>query len=368
MTPDSANAAITTIAEIYRSASTYKDIMGQSKSLIDIGKPLRVEPLTMVDSALVHNTDFVPDVMQTIQSLFTGFWMQAVDMVADKATAKALTVLEQLNPQRDGKYMDFIKKLSQRALGRESMYFSREAYKHGLPTNHSWQVRQQATENDKGKALNISDASNLAVGKMVQVSFGSDKEARSVNVAIRLAAVDTDQSTLMDLAIDPSQAAAFYNRVNSYRDNDIGLFDLIFCTDLIRARKRQLLKDKNGIYEEVRKRQLGHKRAGLMSGTASAAEASNLVVISSELAEQMQARHGLDVDDFGDRSKVMENMQAMILTVVDRLNMRVKFYYAGLRNPSSMGINDIRIANRKSNGPDIMDIFAALKEGAPPRF
>lgn len=368
MTPDSASAAITTIAEIYRSASTYKDIMGKSKSLIDIGKPLRVEPLTMIDSALVHNTEFVPDVMQTVQSLFTGFWMQAVDMVADKVAAKALTILEQVNPQRDASYQDFVKKLSQRAIGREALYFSREAYKHGLPTNHSWQVRMAATENDKGKPLNIADASNLAVGKMVQVSFGSGTEQRSVNVAIRLASVEVDQTTLMDIAVDPSQAAGMYSRINSYRDNDIGLFDLLFCTDLIRARKKQLLKDKNGVYEEVRKRQLGHKRAGIMSGTASVAEASNLVVVSNEFTEQLQARHGLDIDDFGDRSKIMDSMQCMIFTVVDRLNMRVKFYYSGLRNASSMGVNDIRIANRKSNGPDIMDIFAALKEGAPPRF
>ena len=118
----------------------------------------------------------------------------------------------------------------------------------------------------------------------------------------------------------------------------------------------------------VRKRQLSHKRAYFSTGTQSEAEISNLVVVTKEFTENLAIKHGLDVEDPSDRNKIMTNLMSMILVVVDRRDMRVRFYYHGLRNSSSMGVNDIRIANRKQSGPDLMDIFAAFKEGAPPRF
>lgn len=368
MTPNSTAAAVSTIESVFNTAKTYTDIMGKSKNLIDVAKPLQVEPYLFIDNSLIYSTDFLPDVVQTLQSQFTGFWLTGVDVIADVAGAQALSILDVVNPSRNSGYFDFVKKMHDKMASRESLYYSREAYKFGLPTNTSHQVMHQSLENNKDKIGNINDVSNLALGKMVNVTLGKGDDKRDFRVSIRLLAVDLDKETLTNFAVDRSAAASLTNRISSWLNGEIGLADLVFCLDLGRERRRQLLKDKAGIYQEVNKRRMGHKRAGLFSGVASAAEASNLVILSREFTEELQARHGLDIEDAKDRQKIMDNMLAMIIAVVDRRDLRVKFFYAGMNKGSSMGINDIRISNRKQSGPDLMDIFAAIKEGAPPRY
>ena len=76
---------------------------------------------------------------------------------------------------------------------------------------------------------------------------------------------------------------------------------------------------------------------------------------------------GYDIDNFSHREKIFENTAAMIIAVIDPNYERVVFYHNGLRQSSSLGIRDIKVAN-KGSGPNIMDIFQAYKEGAAPRF
>ena len=366
---ESSKSALATIANALKQTT---NVLGSSTRLIDKAKGLQVEPLTLVDSSLVHDSEIMPDVMQTLQSQFTGFWLQAADVVGNVESAKAIATLDRLNPNRDRSYATLIEN-AQKAYSREHLYACQEAYTFGLPTNNSHSVKVAAVENSKNNDR-IHEVANLAVGKMVNVCLTSGEDAsgqplrRDFRVAIRLITMEMAQETCLRIVADKSTSFDFMKRINSWMNNDIGLGDLIFGFDLIKERKRQLMADKDGVYEEVRSRQLGHKRAGLFSGSTSVAEISNLVVISKETAEMIQAKHGLDVTDFSDRAKIMGNLQSMILVVVDRMNLRVHFYYHGVRNGSSMGVNDIRIANRKQSGPDLMDIFNQLKEGNAPRY
>ena len=369
MIGESSKSALTTIANALKKTT---EVLGNSTSLIDKAKGLQVEPLTLVDSSLVHDSEIMPDVMQTLQSQFTGFWLQAADVVGNVESAKAIATLDRLNPNRDASYRNMVEN-AQKAYSREHLYASQEAYTFGLPTNNSHTVKVAAVENSKNNDR-IHEVANLAVGKMVNVCLTTGQDAtgqpvrREFRVAIRLMTMEMAQDTCLRLVGDQSTSFDMMRRIRSWMNNDIGLADLVFGIDLIKERKRQLLADKDGVYEEVRRRQLGHKRAGLFSGSTSVAEISNLVVLSKETTEMIQAKHGLDVTDSGDRDKIMNNMQAMILVVVDRMNLRVHFYYHGIRNGSSMGVNDIRIANRKQNGPDLMDIFNQLKEGNAVRY
>ena len=379
MTTQNPAAALQTLKEVYDGIRNYQGIVGNSQSLVDLTKPLRVEPYTIIDSSLTY-VDFMPEVMQSLQSSFTGFWLLAADMISSCQGAKALSTLDRINPSRDAGFSEFASRVRQ-SYSREALYWSAENYKFGLPTNHSWQVRQAAAEaadngnrmsnNDTlGKSVSqgVNEVANLSVGKLVNVVIGDKEERRDVRVAIRLMVAEAPAETILNLVQDKSTSTTFRERLFDYRMGRIGLLDMILCRDLLRERKRQMLRDKDGVYGEVRSRQLAHKRAGLASGSASAAEASNLVVLSSELCNDIQSRLGLDIDDFADRNKIFENLNAMIVVRVDRMNLRVTFFYDGVRQASSMGVNDIRISNKKQGGPDIMDIFSALKEGSAPRY
>lgn len=378
MTPQSSSAALQIIKEVTDKVGNYNSIMGKAQSLVDITKPLRVEPYTIVDSALTY-TDFMPEVMQSVQSIFTGFWLLAVDMISSCKAAKSLSILERVNPSRDAGFADFANRIH-RTFSTEALMWSAESYQFGFPTAHSWQVRRAAHEAEgnggklpadtlsKSVTQNVAEVANLSVGKMVSVTVGDGEDRREFRVAIRLLVAEAPSDTVARIISDKSQAANFNGRLQDYRENRIGMMDLILCRDLYKERKRQLLRDRDGVYGEVRARQLAHKRAGIATGVASVAEASNIVVLSSETCNDIQARFGLDINDYADRAKIFDNLNAMIVVRVDRMNQRVAFFYDGVKNGSSMGVNDIRISNKKSGGPDVMDIFNALKEGNAPRY
>ena len=143
--------------------------------------------------------------------------------------------------------------------------------------------------------------------------------------------------------------------------------DLVFCQDLIREQKRTLMTDKDGVYSEIAKRAKNSKLASFFSKNPSLAEASNIVVISEETAMQLRVKHNLNLDNFKDRQKIFDKTYAMILVVIDRNYERVNMYHYGISASTSVGLRDIKVAN-KGSGPNIMEVLAAFKGGNAPVF
>lgn len=72
----------------------------QDGSLTSFTKSTRVEPITLVDEQL-RNYSFMPDVMQTLASIFTGYYLRAVSIVSNVNSAQVLRRLDVINPDRD---------------------------------------------------------------------------------------------------------------------------------------------------------------------------------------------------------------------------------------------------------------------------
>lgn len=365
-----AGAVLATLAARGEELGKYNAIMTNQRSLIGATQAARVEPLTLVESSLTH-LEYITDVLQSLQSQFTGFWLQALAMVTDLNGASAARILDPINPSRDPNYREFADSLKRRVGMERISYMSVESYRWALPSSSQRLLPAPATEADKtslGDAVKeVKDAANLAVGKLINVKIKHGGEEIELPIAIRLLVAELPTSTLISLVGDKTQDASFKSRVNDYVDGLISFSDLAFGSDLIKERKKMLAKDKDGVYTEVRRRQMQHKKAGLLTGKASLAEASNLYVISKDAADQLASNFGYDIDSFSQREKIFENTSAMIIAVVDPEFERVTFYHNGLRQSTNLGIRDIKIAN-KNTGPNVMDIFQAYKEGAAPRF
>lgn len=382
--------ALEMIAKTVEGISFITDVTSSSRSLNSLVKGMQVSPYTIVDDAL-EGLDFMPDIMQSLQSLFTAIWLQAVEMIATPETAKALKKLDVVNPERDPSWTV----LRDRVLGsfsKEAMYWDPSNYTHGLPSRESYVVRQATLEAEKngnkmpvvksidspvggsdGFTKAVHESSNLSVGKLVAITIPVlNQQGETVrlefHVAIRLLAVFAPSTTISALVSDKSQAASFKERLYDLRKGRIDLLDFLFCRDLLKERKRQMLRDKNGVYAEVKSRQLAHKKAGLITGQISSAEASNLIVLSQSTVNQIQMHTGMDITDYGDRQKFFDNTSAMVLVVVDPAHMRVHYYAEGSKLASKMGIADIKSSNRKGQGPDLMDLFENLRQGQPVRL
>lgn len=380
-----AGAVLGSLADAGQTVVKYGGILNNAQSLAGVTAAARVEPSVFVGSDLIYKP-WVSDILQTTQSLFAGMWLIAADMVTNKVNGvNVLEILDPLNPNRDPNYAVFAKNLSKRAgLESDNLYFGRENYKWALPTKQQLEMVSMAREADvagKEKAIKksmsiggdgklnqtINDVSNLVSGKLLSIKTTEGDQERELRVSLRMSVQEIPEEVLTELVGDKSANQSFKERVFDVAAGKIGWTDLIFCMDLFRERKRLIAKDKTDIIRQVRERQLRHKRAGLMTGSASMAEMSNIYVFSTDTADQLKAKFGLDLENFQQRQKAFENTSGMLFVVVDIDNERVTFYTDTLARSTNIGLVDLKTANKAKDG-NIMDIFNAYKEGASVRF
>ena len=95
-TASAIRAGIGVVGQAQNVASQYK-LRTHGSSLVDITQSARVEPLCIVDARLV-NQEFMSDVMQTALSLFTAYYMQAVEIITNINDISVAQRLQSLNP------------------------------------------------------------------------------------------------------------------------------------------------------------------------------------------------------------------------------------------------------------------------------
>lgn len=329
----------------------------KQSSLIEVSSPARVEPICVISNDCV-NLDYAPDVMQSLQSVFTAYYLQAVALTCNISAVKATKVLDRLNPNRS----DSITKLG------SGILLSTESYKHKLPT---LKMASEAVSIDNGTGVigkdfsTITDLSNLSVGKLIEVTIkDSDNQTIKVPISIRLMVNQLSDKNIEHLLGAATNDTTFMERYHAWRSGRISFIkDLVLCQDLIDEHKKALLTDKAGVYTDISQRASKHKRTGVFDDSPSLASASNLFVISEAVAANIESKLGGKLSSPKIRDKIFSAGYGMIIVVIDREWERITFYHRGLATSTTMGIRDIKAANKGSNGPDIMDMMKAYSAG-----
>ena len=345
-------------------------------SLSSLTSVARVEPIVVVDSSCLH-IDFLPDVMQTLQSIFTGYYLQAVSLTADINNVRVAKVLDKLNPSRNPDVFAFLKDAqgawtaSQESMSDHTNWkIAYESYRWRLPVEGNRPAMEAEAEvltqskaiSDK-TTMSVSEVSNLSVGKLVNVEIKSGGHTLTLPIAIRLLASDMPSSSVVKLMLSGTQNNSFTERYYKWRSGRIEFVrDLILCQDLIKEHKKAIYNDKAGTFTEIMQRAKNNKLSAYMSRQPSLAAASNMYVISEATAQQLRMESGIDLDNFSERQKIFDSTYGMIITVIDPEFRRIRFYHRDIRLPSTVGAQDIK-DNHKGGGPDIMDILNAYKKG-----
>lgn len=371
----------------------------KTKSLIDVTQPSRVEPLTVVSKDCL-TLEYLPDVMQSLLSIFAGYYLQAVALSARIDNVRVIRILDRLNPDRKFNDLMIIKENLE-----ERINLSAESYRHRLPTSTNVRAMQAemkrlvtrntlATEViDTLKKVNIhgqddvegldqptghvdndmitkvvNEVSNLSVGKLINVDIRVDEARVTVPVNLRLSAATLPDRSFTHILAMKTEDNTLVERFHAWRAGRIGLIkDLIFCQDLIDTHKKALMNDEDGVYSEIVKRVNNTKKFGILSNNPSLVSASNLFVMSEEVAKQVEQKLGGKLSNARIRQKAFENTYAMILVVIDREWERVTFYHRGISQSTEVSIKDIRASN-KNKGPDVMDILKSYNMGQAPSF
>ena len=358
-------------------------------SLIDASSAARVEPLCIVSGDCVH-LEYLPDVLQSLQSIFTGYYLQAVAMTAEVGDVKVVKLLDALNPNRNASVFS----LSTENL-KQQWRLGKEAYKYRLPKRTSYLgVGLEATnpvlnkfakntkdeselqeEIDQNRVLagisdksmvNAKELADLSVGKLINVTICSDGQEMIIPISVRLIVNQVPDDSIQHMLCSGVMDTSIVERYHAWRAGRIGLIkDLILCQDLISDHKKALMTDKEGVYSEIIKRVNQNKRSGLITNNPSMAMASNLFVISDTTEAAIEYKLGGKLSSIKTREKIFEKTYAMIICVIDKQWERITFYHRGIDTSTTVGLRDIRIGN-KGTGPNVGEILKAYQMGSSP--
>lgn len=378
-------------------------------SLIEYTQVARVEPVTLVDTRIMHQP-YIGDVLQTLSSVFAGYYLQAIALSTNVGNVNTLRLLDKLNPNRSPK-------------GRAFDYMlTMEAYQHRLPRpsdvsdfglendgrdgdlNDMFDPRRRRRDDRRGREYdrrgresdrqrdnrqdNASDGitdrsmsssfgrdtvkmaqevSALSVGKLLEVTIKDGDRSAVFPISLRLmVSAATPDVLTHTLAVGSAVDKTMKERFHAWRSGQLRFIrDLIFCQDLIDDHRKNLIRDKSGNYQRTLERRNKNRLTAVITGAPSLATASNLYVISEQTARELENKIGGKLMDFKTRENVFKETYGMILTVVDTEWEQVTMFHRSIDAPTTFSIKELKRINR-GTGPDVMEILRAYQMGQNP--
>lgn len=366
--------------------------MQKQTSLSEVSQSAQVRPLVIISKECLQ-VECINDILHSTLNLFIAYYLQAVSLMTVVNSVKVIRILDQFNPDRTlstwlltQENYDDSDSLKSRLMDDTSLMAA--AYRYALPmvTNErsfsaakeelalSLEDKQQSGKTPPMPVTAVTDQANLAVGKLVNVTISSIKTSSDHNgeekvvipVLFQLVPASLLSAPIVHLLISKSEDVSFFERWHQWRAGRIRFIkDLIFCQDLIDEHKKALMKDTDGAYTEIHRRGGNSKMLGLITDKPSLASASNIFVISEEVAKTLEMRVGGKLSSTHIRDRIFESTYAMILVVVDRHYDRVTIYIRGQAFPSELSYSQIKVIGKSKEGPDIMDILKAFSLGNP---
>lgn len=340
------------------------------QSYTDLAKLTSVEPLVIVSPDCL-NLEYMPAINQSVLSLFCGYYLQAVDALCAINDVQVVKILDKLNPNRDSTgflVMDKIRNESAQygvpPLGTEARV---ESYKLSLPQPGKV-LRQEAS-----KSNDLQDHVNMAVGRVLDVNL-STKNADGIEsktclrISVRLKIGSVPDNGIVSIMTNGTIDRGIEERYYAWRSGSLSFIkDILFAEDIIREKMKMAVEDPSGTGSEILRRVAKNRRYGVLSNNPSMATASNIIVISDEVAAQVGYRAGGDITSANTRKKIFDNCYAMIIVVVNRGTGRCRFFVRDQHDYATLSRKEVEKA-AGNKGPDVMEVLRALQTSSFSNF
>jgi len=344
---------------------------GAANSYVDYTRPARVEPLLIVDSSVLFNEN-TATVTQSLHSAFSAYYLLSWNML--QATIDNIAVarhLDKLNPNRSVK-----DSVVDTAGAIWSM--SNESFKHRLPSfktisNEASQMLGGENEIAEPGGLAsrstevIKEATNLSVGKILEVQISAGGNKGTLPILIRLQASTMVPDLVSKLLATGNVDNDVSARWIKYRSGQINMVDLLTARDLVKEHKKNLMQDKTGVYSALASARRSNHLSGLLSLNPSVANSTNLVVTTTETIKKVELLINDKFSNFKARQKLFDTTGMFIVAVMDPEYDRVQFYTTGIPSVSDLSIRECKAANQKES-TSITDILKAYQLGNAPSF
>jgi len=366
------------------------DAIGKPKSLLDVTKQARVEPITLMDQRLAGDEN-VTQVLQGLLSFFAATYLQAISLITPVGRIRPRQLLDRINPERsmDSHLKDFFDEdyLGHESLNRASVpqitpYSLSHLgfYKPSLEKN--LQVEPGTVNDLKAKGqepINLQQGAsglaakqdlyssvNLSIGRIVDVTLSDGKVEKTIPISFRLLTAVAQPFVVAHILGDQSVPMTAKETWHNWRSKGGGFKnfwkDVVMADDLVKSHRRTLLKDSSGVYSDILERRRNNLLQSFAKGSKSLATASNLVVISKQTATELENKIGAKLDNFKARERIFASSYVMVLVVVDSAWNRCTYYHNGIKTPTTLSFNELKAAN-KGSGMDIEQILKAVQLG-----
>lgn len=360
MTGLSAIEVAAKIKEAY-SASSNSTVANtlKNRSLVDVASAARVEPIVLVDADCL-SVDALPDVMQSLHSMFAGYYLQAVNMIMPVGGVTVAQRLAPFNPNAMGSAFESLMKDIKASVSLEEYRYKFPQRKDKPEQKH--QISLEDNKADRDALSAVRDASNLAVGKVFNVNLG---ENITMPVTIRLLVSSVPSKAMVNvMSAQDVLDQDLGERFHGWRSGRLRFWqDLVLCNDLVDKRIKSSIQDPTGVLAIIRKRQSSNTLSGLSGGQATVANATNMAVLSSDTADEIEMAVGGPFSNPKARKAIFDSTNLMIIAVVNKHWERVTFWVRGQDISSTMSYREIKSA-AKDSGSNVTDILKAYISGA----
>jgi hypothetical protein len=353
-----ANAATTAFGSLVQAVRNGSDI----SSLADLSRPARVEPLVLVEQTL-QNQPYMENVMKFGLTNFAAYYLQAFNMLMNVGRIETLKVFDSLNPNRTYG-------MDQGALLKGTI-LSQEDFDNGLPSLEDYDqptipgllgtVTCEDFDGVQGNAKidKLYEVENLSVGKLVNVELKDGDQVAKIPVLIRLLAT-TVKTDIMTHIFTAGGRDSYGERFQLAR---VGLIrpirDLIFGIDLLDEHRKALMNDTSGAYKAITDRRRNNVKKAAMSGVVSAADASNIAVITKRTAKEVGKKLYGKLEVQAVRERIFNNSYLLLLIIVDEDYENITVYHRGLDIPGQYSFKEIASAE-KGRGQDITEVYRMI--------
>lgn len=366
-----------------------------NQSLVSYSAPGRVEPLCFIDADCAQSP-MLSNVAQAALSMFTGHYLRAFAM--DNATIGGVTAAARLSKFSTHRQADYLGALGLESLDDHLPFPQRQKtlppeWKGVALEAQSVRVnpQRQREEEERRRKENVDTfreatggqimsngttkvgdlrsfdaASNLAIGKLINVEIRSEGVSVTVPVIVRMNIMTVPSDTMVHIYTSTSRDISMATRWKEFWHGKIDFWkDFVFCNDLVDAHAKNLRNDKNGFYRMMIDRRNNNMQAALVSGVPAINTASSVLILSSQTAAHIAAQYGGDLSNYKTRQKFFEQSYSMIIAVIDDRFGTTRFYTRDINEYTEVNARELEMSS-KGTGPDIGDILAAYRVGSSP--
>lgn len=367
ITVDDAKTALLTIA---RMASEVMGYVSYAKplSLTEAGKLLRIEPRVVVSPDCLNYAG-ISAVAQSLNALYSACWLTAADVLFKVNDCRTIRNLDRLRPNRDSTGFLLLGDADVRL-----EHYRAEGYKYSLPYSGIGAVMRNEAKGDSG-GNNLSKYVNLSVGRLLEVDispFANENETRHVDrkisINVRLKVTSAPEEVSVNILTGGNVPRGWDERFRAIVAGELNFIaDGIFMHDIFKQRMKLGVLDKEGLQRAILAEARNNKKWGVLTQAPSLADASNMFVISTDtVMREIRPKIGGALTDPTARRKIFDRAPVMVIAEVDHEKDQVKFFVRD--EPDYAIIKKADMKNMNDNGPDVMELFAAMQTNSFNRF